>query len=60
MDVRQLGGVDPGFDAEGLVSYSISLPSARYGDGDARLAFLDEYLPRMQAIPGVEHAAALM
>jgi len=58
MDVRQLGKLDPGFDAEGLVSYSISLPSARYADGDARLAFVDEYLPRLQAIPGIESAAA--
>ena len=57
LDVRQLGELDPGFDAEGLVSYSISLPFARYADADARSAFVDEYLPRLQAIPGVEHAA---
>ena len=57
LDVRQLGELDPGFDAEGLISYSISLPSARYADADARAAFVDEYLPRLQAIPGVEHAA---
>ncbi len=58
LDVRRLGEMDPGFDAEGLISYSLSLPSVRYSDGEARLAFLDEYLPRIQAIPGVESAGA--
>ena len=53
VDVRQLGETHPGFDAEGMVTYSLSLPRLRYTDGDERGAFLDEYLPRVQANPVV-------
>ena len=56
-DVRQLGRVDPGFEAEDLMSYSLTLPSTRYEDEAARLAFVEEYLPRLEAIPGVRVAA---
>ncbi len=57
LDVQRLGRVDPGFRAEGLIAYSLTLPAARYEDGDARTAFVDAYLPRLDAIPGVESAA---
>lgn len=57
LDVRALGQVDPGFDADGLISYSVTLPRARYEDDVARLGFADQYLERLQAIPGVEAAA---
>ena len=57
LDVNRLGRVDPGFRADGLVSYSLALPSTRYGDDEARLAFVDDYLTRLDAIPGVESAA---
>lgn len=53
LDVKQLGEVDPGFEPEGLISYSLSLPSSRYEDAEARLAFVDGYLPQLAAIPGV-------
>lgn len=56
LDVQRLGRADPGFEAEGIVSYALTLPSVRYEDGDAVLAFTDEYLARLEAIPGVEHA----
>ena len=58
LDVRRLAQSDPGFDVEGLVSYSMSLPEQRYADGPARLAFTEQYLERVQAVPGVESAAA--
>ena len=57
LDVRELGRTDPGFEPEGLISYNLSLPSGRYGDHDARLAFVDEYLPRLESISGVEAAS---
>lgn len=57
LDVRALGRVDPGFEPEGLLTYSLNLPSTRYEDHDARLTFVEEYLPRLEAIPGVESAA---
>ena len=57
MDLRELGRVDPGFEPEGLTSYGVSLPSARYPDDQARLGFVEEYLPQLEAIPGVNSVA---
>lgn len=57
LDVHRLGRVDPGFDPDGLISYQLGLPTQRYEDEQARLAFADEYLERLRAVPGVESAA---
>lgn len=57
LDVRQLGRTDPGFDARGVVSYQLNLPSQRYDDDPARLAFAERYLDELEAVPGVESAA---
>ena len=57
LDVSRLGSIEPGFEPEGLVSYDLTLPSTRYADDKARLAFVDDYLARLQAIPGVESAS---
>ena len=56
LDVTRLGRIDPGFDEEGVVSYSLTLPSGRYPDGAARLAFVDDYLAQLRATPQVESA----
>jgi putative ABC transport system permease protein len=58
LDVSRLGKANPGFEADGLISYSITLPSVRYEDGPARLGFAENYLARIGAIPGVESATA--
>lgn len=57
LDVQRLGRVDPGFRADGLVSYSISLPTQRYEDGPARLAFAQRYLEDLERLPAVRSAA---
>jgi predicted permease len=57
LDVQALGRTDPGFDVEGLVSYSISLPSQRYPDAEARTAFGDRYLEQVRSQSGVVSAA---
>jgi len=57
LDVSRLGNVDPGFRADDLISYQLSLPSARYQDDGARLAFVEDYVPQLEAIPGVESVA---
>jgi predicted permease len=51
--VRQ---VDPGFRAEGVLTFSLSLPEAGYADREARLAFWDRLVARMDASPGVDAA----
>jgi putative ABC transport system permease protein len=46
-------GVSPGFDARNVLTMNISLPAARYPNDTARLAFWDQALPKIAAIPGV-------
>jgi putative ABC transport system permease protein len=48
--------VDPGFDADGVVAVTVSLPQAKYVD-EARVAFYDRSLEVIRALPGVEAAA---
>jgi putative ABC transport system permease protein len=44
--------VDPGFDADGVLTAEIYLPGAEVGKADTQ-AFLDAFLPRVGALPGV-------
>ncbi len=58
LDVRALLNVDPGFTADNVLTYRLSLPSERYGDGEQRVAFIAEHLEEIRALPGVEAAGA--
>ena len=49
---------DPGFRAEGVVTVELTLPPARYPDAEDARAFVRELLPRLEALPGAEAAAA--
>jgi predicted permease len=57
MSFRAALSVDPGFEPEGVITAFVSLPSARYEDGDARRGFVDEILRGVRALPGVEEAS---
>lgn len=57
--LRRLGRVDPGFDPDGVLTASISLPGAEYPDARRRTAFLDRALERIRRLPGVEAAGAV-
>jgi predicted permease len=57
MSFRAALSVEPGFDASGLATAHLSLPSARYQDGDARRAFFDELLREAEGIPGLAAAS---
>ena len=52
----RLAGVDPGFDANHLVTFKVYLPTARYKDDPARLAFFRGFLERISRLPGVHSA----
>jgi putative ABC transport system permease protein len=52
--------VDPGFDAQGQLAVTVSLPSARYDEGPERTGYYDALLERVRALPGVEHASVTM
>ena len=53
MALRQ---VDPGFAPDGVVAISLNLPGARYRGPPPVMAFADELLARIWALPGVESA----
>src|SRR5205823_13498126 len=46
---RQVLAVDPGFNADGVLTASISLPRARYADDNALIGFTHEALRRLRA-----------
>ncbi len=52
----RLRGVDPGFRSGGLLTMKIALPPARYGTGWKRVAFYEDLLRRIEALPGVRGA----
>ena len=56
----QLQHVAPGFDPEGVVTFSLSLPAAKYSDPSAPTVLVAALLSRMQGEPGVDSASAAM
>ena len=55
----QVRHVDPGFAADHVLTFNISLPLANYKDGTARIGFWDRLLERLRATPGVEAASII-
>jgi putative ABC transport system permease protein len=55
---RQVMAVDPGFNTDGVLTASITLPRARYTDDDKLRGFTDEALRRLRALPGVSGVGA--
>jgi putative ABC transport system permease protein len=45
--------IDPGFEPEGVLTASFSLPAARYADGGGVARFGDELLRAVRSLPGV-------
>jgi predicted permease len=55
---RKVLEVDPGYDAERVLTASVALPRTRYADEAALRAFGDEALRRVRALPGALAAGA--
>jgi putative ABC transport system permease protein len=51
--------VDPGFDPDGVMSFTVSLPAARYADNQARLSFFERLERRLRELPGVTSAGTI-
>lgn len=51
--------VDVGFDPDGLLTFQLYLPPARYPDATAAGSFYASLLDRIEALPGVQSAAAM-
>jgi putative ABC transport system permease protein len=49
---------DPGFEPEGKLAATISLPRSRYADGPSRTAFMENLRRRLAQRPGVEAVVA--
>ena len=56
---RYLQRQDPGFRSEKVLTYVIDLPESQYPSGDAKLAFFQDHLEQVRALPGVIKASAV-
>ena len=56
----RLAAVDPGFKVAPALAFDVSLPDSRYEEEPRQIAFFDQLLPKLRAIPGVESAAAVV
>ena len=54
--VVKLLGVDPGFDAENVLTMRVTLPSAKYKTNPQVSAFFEQAIERLRATPGVVSA----
>jgi predicted permease len=55
----RLTQVDPGFDAHNVLTMKMTVPRSKYKDGAATASFYRQLIERIQALPGVESAAAI-
>jgi putative ABC transport system permease protein len=56
---ERLSKVAPGFDPEGVMTMTLSIPASRYDSATKVVGFYRALLERVQALPGVERAAAV-
>ena len=47
-----------GFQPEGVLAATVQLPPGRFNSGEARWQFIDQFLERLRALPGVTAVAA--
>ncbi len=51
-----LQNVDPGFRAEGVLTFELALPGSRYAEDQAQVAFVNQLHERLRQAPGVVSA----
>ena len=56
----RLGRVQPGLRTERLLTARIGLPDVTYPKNENIIAFFEQFVPRVRAIPGVESASAIL
>ena len=56
----RLGRVQPGIRKERLLTARIQLPEVGYPKNENIIAFFDQFLPRVRALPGVEYASVIV
>jgi putative ABC transport system permease protein len=60
MSFLRLQAVDPGFNPSQLLTARLSLSVTKYSDQQKKIAFYNQVLERLQAIPGVRSVALVM
>ncbi len=55
----QLQGVDPGFNAQNVLTMGVRLPRLKYDNDQKRVNFFRQAIAQMQALPGVESVGAV-
>ena len=56
----RLASVDPGFQVQSALTFELSLPESRYKTEEHQIAFFDQLMPKLQTIPGVQAAGAVV
>jgi putative ABC transport system permease protein len=57
----RLASIDPGFQIQQALTFEVSLAGNRYSENDeAQIAFFDQLLPQLKALPGVQGAGAVL
>jgi putative ABC transport system permease protein len=56
---QRLLTVDPGFKPEGVATFEVTMPRARYPDGGRRAQFVDQARARLSSLPGVRAVGAI-
>jgi predicted permease len=56
----RLGRVQPGVRTERLLTARIGLPDSAYSKNEQTIAFFEQFLARVRALPGVESASTIM
>jgi putative ABC transport system permease protein len=56
----RLGRVQPGLKTERLLTAQVQLPDAAYPKNENVIAFFEQLLPRIRALPGVESASVIV
>ena len=56
----KLQQVDLGFDSRNLLTASVELPAAQYPEPEQKVAFFQQLLARVQTLPGVNSASAIL
>jgi putative ABC transport system permease protein len=55
----RLQHVNPGFEAENLLTLELQLPGNKYGEAPQQLGFQQQLLQRVKSVPGVSYAATV-
>src|SRR2546426_7118571 len=51
--------VHPGFQSDSVLAFDVQLPNARYSSDATQIAFFEELINRLEALPGVRGAGAI-